>query len=403
MEKNNNIEKYSADLQRYKDMCRVAERLIDVSMCNGKLISDDVELIEFLNDRQKTEELVKRLKNNSYSDKYMRYIKSADKMRDTVILADKMKQIKRARRLTLLKKVTSVAAVLIAVSVLIYKTMDSSPDQIITYKASHESNIPVIVFDNGEHIDLSNMEDKKKVTYDNLSIADNGKVIYDKIVVKQENEVVTPQYNTVIIPAKHTLDVELSDGTVVKLNANSTLRFPVNFTGDERQVELTGEGYFVVAKSDKPFIVQASNCSVQVYGTAFNVNLNKLDVIETTLVEGSIGFKSENNEEVMLRPNQCLRLNKETNIIDVSEVEIHKNLGWKNGYFFYEQERLIVLLNEISKWHGINIIISNKAAKDIEISINVDRSISLNELLSILENMFKIKFINDGGGRYILI
>ena len=65
--------------------------------------------------------------------------------------------------------------------------------------------------------------------------------------------------------------LKLSDGTEVILNAGSILRYPVNFAGDKREVELVGEAFFKVAKSDKPFFVRMGENNIRVYGTRFNV------------------------------------------------------------------------------------------------------------------------------------
>ena len=84
----------------------------------------------------------------------------------------------------------------------------------------------------------------------------------------------------------------MSDGTLVYLNAGSTLRYPVTFlNGKSREVSLDGEAYFVVSKDkDHPFIVNANEVSTQVYGTEFNISSYKNDPkVDIVLVEGSIG------------------------------------------------------------------------------------------------------------------
>lgn len=394
------MDKFDEEVQKYKEMCNIASRLIDISMCNGTLNSDDSELIEFLNNEEKVKILSERLKNSFRAEKCMEYFDSADSKLDTQLLVDKLNKIRKNNKSILYRKISTVAAVLIASFALLYYTTDKPDSEILSYNTPYESNVPVILFDNGEHIDLSDTTDEKLIQRQNISITGASKIKYDNTEVVNENSV---RYNTAIVPAKHTLDIELADGTKVKLNANSTLRFPLNFSNNDRTVEMTGEGYFVVAKSSKPFVVKVGNCAVQVYGTEFNVNMNKRDVIETTLIEGSISFKTRNNEEVMLHPNQCVRLNKETNAIGVSTINVENILGWKNGYFLYEQEKLIVLLNEISNWYGVNIIIENKLVLNNEVSLNVDRSILLPDLLKLLEQMLDIKFVNEGNGKYLLI
>ena len=81
-----------------------------------------------------------------------------------------------------------------------------------------------------------------------------------------------PLYNSVITPRGGQYHVTLPDGTQVWMNAASSLRFPTAFTGGTRQVTLTGEAYFEVAKdAGHPFGVAVKDMKVTVLGTHFNV------------------------------------------------------------------------------------------------------------------------------------
>ena len=104
-------------------------------------------------------------------------------------------------------------------------------------------------------------------------------------------------YNTISTPRGGQYQLILADGSKVWLNAASSLRFPANFIGTERRVELTGEGYFEVAPSISPagggkqrFIVDvAGKGEVEVLGTHFNINSYANEPsINTTLLEGSV-------------------------------------------------------------------------------------------------------------------
>src|SRR5690606_23805561 len=117
-------------------------------------------------------------------------------------------------------------------------------------------------------------------------------------------------YNTIITPKGGQYQITLSDGTNVWLNAESSLRYPIFFDGDLRQVELKGEGYFEVAKNVKggksiPFIVQAGNQKLEVLGTIFNIDSYSRQ-IKTTLVEGKVRLGSLDNEgqRIVLKPHE---------------------------------------------------------------------------------------------------
>ena len=120
------------------------------------------------------------------------------------------------------------------------------------------------------------------------------------------------QYNILRVPRGGEYSVVLGDGTLVCLNSESELRYPVRFDGEERQVFLRGEGYFEVTKDpDHPFVVEVENARIEVLGTTFNVcSYEEEERVVTTLVEGMVRLSSE-NQSVVLIPNEQGILDKE--------------------------------------------------------------------------------------------
>ena len=118
---------------------------------------------------------------------------------------------------------------------------------------------------------------------------DNGLLAYS-VNGKQITENDEAFYNTISTPRGGQYQVTLADGTKVWLNAASSIRFPVVFTGTERKVEITGEAYFEVAKNKSmPFKVKAATSEIEVLGTHFNVNAYDDETsIKTTLLEGLV-------------------------------------------------------------------------------------------------------------------
>src|SRR5437773_2731300 len=110
-------------------------------------------------------------------------------------------------------------------------------------------------------------------------------------------------YNTISTPKGGQYQIVLADGSKVWLNAASSLRFPTSFFGIERNVELSGEGYFEVSHdANKPFHVSVGGMDLQVLGTHFNINAYDGEAaIKTTLLEGSVKVSKEKNIQI-LRP-----------------------------------------------------------------------------------------------------
>jgi ferric-dicitrate binding protein FerR (iron transport regulator) len=110
-------------------------------------------------------------------------------------------------------------------------------------------------------------------------------------------------YNTITTPRGGQYQVVLADGSAVWLNAETSLRFPTDFVGKERRVEISGEAYFEVAKNKAmPFVVSVNGAEVQVLGTHFNVQAYDDEAaLQTTLLEGAVKFVS-GTSAVTLKP-----------------------------------------------------------------------------------------------------
>ncbi|WP_051293030.1 FecR family protein [Olivibacter sitiensis] len=147
----------------------------------------------------------------------------------------------------------------------------------------------------------------------------------------------------------------LSDGTKVWLNASSTIRFPSNFNTDKREVQVSGEVYFEVAKMvQKPFIVHAPKMDVEVLGTQFNIASYQEDANYTTLVEGKVKLSSKGHE-IVLKPGDEARISDDGKP-SVKQVETLYATAWKDGYFMFNYERIEQVMDKIARWYDVEIV-----------------------------------------------
>lgn len=162
-------------------------------------------------------------------------------------------------------------------------------------------------------------------------------------------------YNTITTPKGGQYQVELADGTVVWLNAASSLRFPSHFSGSSREVTLTGEGYFEVAQMvNQPFRVKAGNTTVEVLGTHFNINAYTDEQTQTTtLVEGAVRCRQGSND-LVLKPGQQAQVNNEALRL-VKNADLEQVLAWKNGYFQFDGTPLPQLIRQIARWYDLEV------------------------------------------------
>ncbi|MGJ1239468.1 FecR family protein [Sphingobacterium siyangense] len=200
--------------------------------------------------------------------------------------------------------------------------------------------------------------------------------------------------NTLIVPKRSTMILTLSDGTKVWVNAASELSYKTNFNKKERRVTLKGEAYFEVAKdAHRPFIVETNHINIQAIGTAFNVNSYHANT-KVSLTEGKLKVSNEEHEIYM-------NAGSETEIVDkklktfplVSKAEA---TAFKDGYFYFKNKDMQQILDELSRWYGIQI--------DCKIPLNseryegsIKRDVTLAELCNVLKDLtgYKLTIEND--------
>jgi ferric-dicitrate binding protein FerR (iron transport regulator) len=169
-------------------------------------------------------------------------------------------------------------------------------------------------------------------------------------------------YNTITTPRGGQYQVTLSDGTKVWLNAASSIRFPVLFTGNERKVEITGEAYFEVAKNvSKPFKVKTISSEVEVLGTHFNVNAYDDEAVaKTTLLEGLVKVSVPQTGGKLaarfLQPGQQSGITKDGRISVLNNADTEEAVAWKNGRFQFRSADLKSILRQISRWYDVDVV-----------------------------------------------
>lgn len=204
-----------------------------------------------------------------------------------------------------------------------------------------------------------------------------------------EQEVV---YNRIDIPRGGEYTLKLSDGSRVHLNAMSSLRYPVNFTGDKRIVELQGEAYFEVVKAGKPFIVKAGDVEVKVLGTEFNVSCYvDEDIIGTTLVKGCVNITTPQAGPLVLTPSQQANFSRETKDVQVKIVDVSEYTAWKEGYFRFKDWRLEDIMNYLSRWYDMHVFYANPKVKDLRFGCSISRYGSVEPILQLLEDTRKVR------------
>ncbi|MEN8155473.1 MAG: FecR domain-containing protein [Bacteroidota bacterium] len=244
-------------------------------------------------------------------------------------------------------------------------------------------------------------------------ILNDGEVIYledvrttliqdDEIVISndcgileyesRETEAETVALNTLKVPRGGEYMLILEDSTIVWLNSETRITYPVYFSGKERKVELTGEAFFKVARDEqRPFIVETNQQEVKVLGTAFNISAYPgEESIYTTLVEGSVevSFPGEGDQPVrkeVIEPNQQLIYGHASHTVELIEVSPYLYTSWKDGRFVFRNEPLISIMGTLSRWYDIDVVFEDEGIKEVTFTGDLKRYSDLTDLLRILE------------------
>jgi hypothetical protein len=216
------------------------------------------------------------------------------------------------------------------------------------------SNKATLTLSNGKVISLTDAANGLISREQNVLInkKKNGTVEY---TATAENKNAAPEFNTISTPLGGQYQLILPDGSRVWLNAASSLKFPSAFTGKSRDVELTGEAYFEVAKNKQlPFNVKFNHTNIEVLGTHFDIKAYDDEETRAVLEEGSIRI-TRNNQERVLVPGQQAVLSKVSGNLKISDANIEEALAWKNGYFIFHDTPIKAIMLNAARWYDIDV------------------------------------------------
>lgn len=204
-------------------------------------------------------------------------------------------------------------------------------------------------------------------------------------------------------PRGQDFKITLEDGTIVWMNAESSLEYLSQFTGKTRSVRLEGEAYFKVAKNAEcPFIICTDRMQIQVLGTELNVRNYVSHDSHVTLINGRVQVSDSENKEnsVFLKPGEDAQWRENENFV-VKNVDTDTYVYWKDGYFYFDNMPLMDVTQELGRWYNINVIFENKELMDMHIRYFCVRSETLERAISLLNRMKKIHATLSGNTLYI--
>lgn len=187
-------------------------------------------------------------------------------------------------------------------------------------------------------------ENGAQVVFKNGSLVYNGKATAGAAMV----------YNTITTPRGRQFSLTLPDGSRVWLNAMSTLKYPVAFSGAAREVALTGEGYFEIAPDARmPFVVNNQRLQIEVLGTSFNLMCYAEEPdARATLVTGAVQVKKDNHTAVLQPGEQVVAADTRWKVVNA---DVEAVLAWKNGVFHLNNADIATVMRQMARWYDVEI------------------------------------------------
>ena len=309
----------------------------------------------------------------------------------------RIRLIEKRNKLERYKKIAFAASIILLVGISLFNQFYFNEIIIINDPIVIGTDKAVLTLENGDQVIL-----EKGQKFQNNTVNSDGKELSYSIKNRSssnfKNEKIASNFLT--IPRGGQFSLNLEDGTKILLNSDSKIKYPVKFIkGKKRQVELLyGEAFFDVSSSKNnngsEFIVSTKTQKINVLGTKFNVkSYGGDDVITTTLVEGKV--KVENGEnQILLFPNQQSKVDSNSAIIDVSDVDVSQQISWIKGLFSFNDTSLENIMHILSRWYDLEFIFKSANQKNFIFSGILERTKSIEDILFIIEKTSSSNEIN---------
>ena len=370
--------------------------MLDRYLKNQSNTKEKEKLDEFFEENSNSIEASKSIENVSkLEDKIFNYIQFGIK--------EQVKKESTLNRMPYLQVAASILVIfLFSTTIYFYRSSLASKSQLPIAQSVAKledkqpaKNIAILTLGNNSQIVLDEASSGEIAQEGGVSIlkTDKGELVYK---IRNSNKLSTNdlnKYNTISTPMGGKFKVILPDGSLVLLNAASTLKYPVHFDEKLRKVSFTGEAYFEIAKlEDKrkkrvPFYVYSNDQIVEVLGTHFNINsYDNEEYSKTTLLEGSVKIINEKSAAPakILKPGQQAVIKRgdvQTKIMIADEAQA---LAWKDGYFLFKNTNIKDVVNELERWYNVDIQYEDEMEFE-NITGYISRNVKISSVLKMLQ------------------
>ncbi len=366
-----------------------------VDYCTGKIDAERGKVLrKWINAAPENRELIEQYLKTAKINRIIGEMGRMDEERAWLELSDK---IRRRRSRSLYRRLSALAAsviILVGLGMVFWLNSKPAEQDVQLIQILPGSTKATLILANGSQIDLTRDDLKEVATMEALIKNDSLVGLqYNHSELKEEQ----PVFHTVRVPVAGEYHFTLSDGTKVWMNSDSELRFPVNFTGNRREVFIKGEAYFEVEQDqERPFIVHAHQVNIQVLGTKFNVSAyDGSQQVLTTLTQGCVNVEY-GGLHTELQPGFQAVTDIKAGTMNRHEVETGMYISWTKGIFEYENMPLSEIVVQLSRWYDVNFVFAAPEFKKRRFTGMVKKYDILNEVLKIIEKTTDVRFMVNG-------
>lgn len=336
---------------KYTDFERLVEKFIQ-----GDLSDEEQEKLDsLLNDKDNKSHFKEMLSLNYRLNKRWLKIEQAkkDKLFAKIMEVPPVKKLNPYQNLL---RIAAIFAILLGGAVLYYASFEIQPvpEQVVT-----------LDLDTGVHKQLEKGAKGVIAETNGVRIEQRGDTL-TYIAKNQDNVIIS--FDEIHVPYGKSSVVALADGTLINLNAGSSLRYPNGFKAEgNREVFLTGEAYFQVSHDAKrPFLVHTDDLEIEVLGTHFNVQAYADEKNSNTLlVNGVVQVKQKSNPEdaVVLKPGMQASYTQGSKSLEIASVNTAPYIAWVKGQLYFDQADFPQIARILERKFDVQIQVNNTALK----------------------------------------
>jgi hypothetical protein len=237
-----------------------------------------------------------------------------------------------------------------------------------------------LLLSNGDSIELNNQDKGIIATQDDIQVLQSGGVI------SYSGKSRTTMLNEIRTGRGKIWRAILPDQTIVWLNGNSSIKYPLQFAKEARSVEMTGEVYFEVTHhAGFPLRVKTGGETIEDIGTSFNIRSFTNDSVSTaTLVEGSVRVTCNGQQVTLSAGQQSVAVSGNNELRIVKNANLAEALAWKNGFFYFQNSGLTEVMQKLAEWYQVSVVYKGRPGKEL-FSGQINKSLSLSDVLKGLQ------------------